>query len=313
MSKKVISVVIPIYNSATIFPVLFDQLVDVFKSLNDYECEIIAVIDGCTDTSLELIAEYSKKNSILKYVNFSRNFGHQTAVTAGLEYAYGDYVVIMDDDLEDPPSVIINLVAKAEEGNDVVYAIRKKRKRSFFHKVLYLMFYRVFGFLANINVPYDSGDFCLMTKRVVESLNKMPERNRYVRGLRSWVGFKQSGIEYERGLRLDGKSGYSFKSYFKLAFNAVFSFSYKPLIYVSHIGIFISFISVVMAFIYLYFRLTGSFSDVRGWTSLFISLMFFSGLQLFSLGMIGQYIYRIYDEVKGRPIYIVESTSGFSK
>ncbi len=304
-----ISVIIPVYNSANIFPELYQRLAAILeKTVSSFE--IIAVVDGCRDHSFDVIQDIGQRDGRVKAIEFSRNFGHQAALTAGLSAATGDMVAIMDDDLEDPPEALPLLVARIRDGFDVVYGIRRKRKRSWIHRFFFTAFYRILSGLVDVPMPGDAGDFCVMTRRVVKALNAMPEKNRYLRGLRAWAGFDQTGIEYERGERLANESGYNLRKYFKLALDAIFSFSYKPLEYVSKIGLVIA----LGSFIYgLYVISIGRILVAPGWSSLFIAILFFSGVQLISIGIIGQYLARIYDEIKQRPKFIIKRTAGFEK
>jgi glycosyltransferase involved in cell wall biosynthesis len=313
MHKKAmydISVVIPIYNSATIFPVLYSQLCEVLEPLTKGNFEIITVIDGNKDNSLSVIESFQAKDNRIKIIEFARNFGHQAAVTAGLQVVSGNYVVIMDDDLEDPPAVVPLMLSKALEGYDVVYAIRKKRKVVWWKKMAYPLFYRFVNAVSEIELPYDTGDFCLMRAEVVEQINNLPEKNRYIRGLRSWVGFRQTGIEYERGKRLYGESGYSLKQYFRLAFDGILSFSYKPLHFITLIGFLFSIITFITGISFFIARFYGIGSNVPGWSSLMLAILFFGGVQLMAVGILGAYIARIYEEVKSRPQFVIKNTSG---
>ncbi len=302
-----LSIVIPVYNSANIFPELYQRLTAALgQTVSSFE--IIAVVDGCRDRSFDVIRDIGQSDGRVKAIEFSRNFGHQAAITAGLSAAAGDMVAIMDDDLEDPPEALSLLVARIRDGFDVVYGIRRKRKCSWIHRVCFKAFYRILSGLVDVPMPGDAGDFCVMTRRVVKALNAMPENNRYLRGLRAWAGFDQTGIEYERGQRLANASGYNFGKYFKLALDAIFSFSYKPLEYVSKIGLVIA----LGSFIYgIYVASAGRILVAPGWASLFIAILFFSGVQLISVGIIGQYLARIYDEIKQRPKFIIKRTAGF--
>jgi dolichol-phosphate mannosyltransferase len=304
-----LSVVVPIYNSANMFPELYQRLTGILdQKVSSFE--IIAVVDGCSDRSFDVIKSIGQMDTRVKAIEFSRNFGHQAAITAGLSVAAGDMVSIIDDDLEDPPEVLPLLINRIHDGFDVVYGIRRKRKRNWAQRFLFASFYRIFSGLVDIKIPGDAGDFCVMTRRVVDALNSMPENNRYLRGLRAWTGFDQTGIEYERGKRLANQSGYNLKKYFKLASDAIFSFSYKPLEYVSKIG----FIIAVSSFIYgLYVINVGRMIVAPGWSSLFVAILFFAGVQLISVGIIGQYLARIYDEIKQRPKYIIKRMVGFEK
>lgn len=299
-----LSIIIPVYNSANIFPELYKRLTDVLeKSVPNFE--IIAVLDGCKDQSFEVISKFCNVDKRVKLVELSRNFGHQAAVSAGLHAASGNLVIVMDDDLEDPPEVLPQLIAKLNEGFDVVYGIRRQRKRSLVHRLLYKIYYRLLNLLVDIKMPCDVGDFCVMKNKIVRIVNAMPERNMYLRGLRSWSGFKQTGVEYERKDRYANKPGYNIWKYFALAFDAIFSFSYKPLKIVTRIGFIVAFLSLVFGARLLILKLSGQVRDVPGWVSLMLAVIFFAGLQLISIGVIGEYIARIYDEVKQRPKYII--------
>lgn len=307
-----LSVVIPVYNSAKIFPELHRRLV---KTLSDtvHSYEIIAVVDGCTDRSAEVIEMYTKGDPHLKMVELSRNFGHQTAITAGLQLSSGEMVVVMDDDLEDPPELLPKFLFKAREGYDVVYGIRKKRKVSIPRRLAFSFFYRLLNRLSAIDMPYDSGDFCLMKRPIVEALNAMPETNRYIRGLRTWLGLKQVGIEYERGKRPTGQSGYRLINYIKLAMDGILSFSYKPLTFVSVIGFTVALASFLAGMRLIILKLMGESIDIPGWASIMVTVLFIGGIQLISIGILGQYIARIYDEVKRRPKFIIRRTIGLEK
>ena len=298
---------IPVYNSETIFPELYARLCKALDgSVQSFE--IIAVVDGCRDHSFDVIQSIGQKDPRIKAVEFSRNFGHQAAITAGLSLAAGDRVAVMDDDLEDPPEMLPRFLAKMNEGFDVVYGIRHKRERSAPYRLLYKAFYRVLSMLEDVRMPNDAGDFCMMTQRLARVLNAMPENNRYLRGLRAWVGFEQTGIEYDRGARFASKSGYNLNKYFKLAMDAIFSFSYKPLAYVSRMGF------VIAAGSFLYgarLLISGRSPNAPGWASLFVAILFLSGIQLISIGIIGQYLARIYDETKQRPKFIVKRSANF--
>ena len=304
-----LSVVIPVYNSAEIFPELHRRLVETLSdTVQSYE--IIAVVDGCTDSSAEVIEMHTKENPHLKMVELSRNFGHQTAITAGLELSSGEMVVVMDDDLEDRPELLPKFLSKAREGYDVVYGIRKKRKVSIYRRFVFSFFYRLLNRLSAIDMPYDSGDFCLMKRPIVEALNAMPETNRYIRGLRTWLGLKQVGIDYERGSRPTGQSGYRLINYIKLAMDGILSFSYKPLTYVSVIGFVVASASFLAGMRLIILKFTQESIDVPGWASIMVAVLFIGGVQLISVGILGQYIARIYDEVKQRPKFVIKRTIG---
>jgi len=307
--REELSVIIPVYNSELILPELYRRLV---KALEPAVAsfEIVAVVDGCRDGSYRVIRELADKDPRVKAIELSRNFGHQAAITAGLAAASGELVAIIDDDLEDPPEVLAQFIGKIREGYDVVYGVRRGRKRSFFHRLGYSAFYRVLGRLVDIEIPSDAGDFCVMRRRVVEVLNSMPERNRYLRGLRAWAGFRQTGMEYNREGRYASESGYGLKKYFALAFDAIFSFSYKPVIYVSIAGFLLALASVLYG---LRIIIIGKSPVAPGWASLFVAILFLSAVQLISIGIIGQYLARIYDEIKSRPQFVVNRTVGFGE
>ena len=308
-AKPELSVVIPVYNSEAIVPELQRRLREVLAAAVE-SYEVIAVVDGCGDGSFDALRACREQDPRIKIIEFSRNFGHQLAVTAGLEAAQGKLVVVMDDDLEDPPEVLPSFIAKLREGYDVVYGVRRKRKRSLAHRFLYSAFYRVLARVVEIDVPYDSGDFCIMRDSVVQTLNAMPETNRYLRGMRSWVGFRQTGLEYEREPRFAGDPGYTFRQYFRLASDGIFSFSDRPLIYVSRLGAGIAILSFMLGAALAVAKVLGRIRDVPGWASLFVSVVFLSGVQLVCLGIIGQYLGRVYDEVKRRPKYVVNRSLG---
>lgn len=307
------SLIVPVYNEEENIEALYLRLNKVMKGMNgDYE--IIFVNDGSTDESLLLLHQLSQKDKHIKIINFSRNFGHQMAVSAGLKYSSGDYLGVIDADLQDPPEILPKFFNKLKEGYDTVYAVRKSRKENIILKFFYNVYYRFLKAIAEIDVPVDSGDFSVMTKRVVAAINLLPERNRYVRGLRAWVGFKQTGLEYDRDSRYKGKSKYNLKKIFKLAFDGIFSFSYVPfrlMFYMGLIGLMSSFMGTIFV-IYMKF-FTNNYAAVPGFATTIILIVFIGGLQLFSMGMTGEYIKRIYDEIKGRPQYIIESKMGFTE
>ena len=305
------SVILPVYNEEENLSTLYDRVSDALKKLKcDYE--LIFVNDGSRDHTPELLNKLHSKDKSVKIINFSRNFGHQTAVTAGLQHCSGDYIAIMDADLQDPPEILAQFFAKLDDDYDVVYAIRTKRKESYLKRMGYDTFYRFLHFIANIDIPLDSGDFCVMNKKVVAALNSLPERNRFVRGLRSWVGFKQIGIEYERASRHAGESKYPISKLFKLAFDGIFSFSYVPLQMMFIVGFIAINLSILATIWVVYQRFfTENYAQVPGFATTVILVTFIGGVQLFSLGVVGEYMKRMFDEIKQRPQYIIDSTSGF--
>ena len=308
---NIISVTIPAFNEEQVLPELYRRLTAVLEELGE-SYEIILVNDGSDDKSLEIMKELHAKDARVKFIDFSRNFGHQIAVTAGMDYASGDVVIVMDADLQDPPEVIPKLIAKWKEGYDVVYAVRKKRKEGFVKRTCYFAFYRLLRKLSSTDIPLDSGDFSLIDRRVVKELQKMPEQNRFVRGLRTWVGFQQTSLEYERDTRFAGEPKYSFRKLVKLALDGIMSFSYLPLRVASYMGFIIAGISFLGA-ISTFFQKLFTDTTVPGYTTIVISILFIGGIQLIALGIIGEYIGKIYDEVKNRPLYIVKNAVGFEE
>lgn len=304
---KKLSIVVPVYNEEENFNILLTRTCEVLSS---YDYEIMFVDDGSLDNTRSLIETASKNNTKVKGIVFSRNFGHQAAVKAGIEHAKGDVVVIMDGDLQDPPEVIPKFLEKIEEGFDVVYAIRKKRKENFFKRFCYSLFYKLlFSLSDSVKIPKDSGDFGAIRREVVDAMRQFDERNQYVRGIRSWVGFRQVGIEYERDKRYAGEVKYTFRKLIKLAYDGIFSFSYKPLSFITFVG----FLTAIGAFlgilIVIYFKLFTS-RDIPGFASTASIILFIGGVQMLSLGILGEYIKRIYDEVKKRPRFIISKFIG---
>lgn len=298
-----LSVVIPVYNEQENLPELLSRLLKVLNTIG-LSYEIVFVDDGSKDQSLSLLYQLSGQDEHLVVVELARNFGHQIAVSAGLDYVRGQGIVVMDADLQDPPEVLPQFIAKWQEGYEVVYAIRQQRKESWLKRVAYAVFYRILHQLADIDIPLDSGDFCIMDRRVVEILNAMPERNRFVRGIRSWVGFRQTGLAYERSTRYAGKSKYSFRKLLALALDGLISFSYVPLRVIAVAGFGVSAFSIALAIFYALKRILVGLNP-PGFATLTVALFFLSGVQLITLGVIGEYIGRISDEVKQRPLYIV--------
>ncbi|OGK51919.1 glycosyl transferase [Candidatus Roizmanbacteria bacterium RIFCSPLOWO2_01_FULL_42_14] len=298
-----ISIILPVYNEEENIQPIYERVTAVLQKLTK-AYEIIFVNDGSRDRTAELLITLQKKDTYVRVLTFTRNFGHQAAVTAGLDHCTGDYVAILDADLQDPPEVLPEFLKKLEDGYDVVYAIRTSRKENFFKRVAYSGFYRLLKAVSNIDIPLDSGDFCVMTRRVVLTMRKLPERNRFVRGIRSWVGFKQTGLAYERAERHAGNSKYTFRKLLQLATDGILSFSYIPLRLMTFGGLFAFFMSIIGVFVALYLRLfTHTF--VPGFATTVVLLMFSGGLIMLGLGIIGEYIARIYDEVKQRPPYVL--------
>lgn len=304
------SIVIPIYNEQETLPEIYRRLKTVIDTL-DAPSEIIFIDDGSNDQSSMIVNEIHKTDSRIKLIQFSRNFGHQVAISAGIDFASGDVVILMDGDLQDPPEVIPNFIQKWREGYDVVFAIRTKRKENVFKRAAYFIFYRLLRKLSYLDIPLDAGDFCLMDQNIVKALKSLPERHRFVRGLRTWVGFKQVGLSYERDQRFAGQPKYTLAKLFGLAYDGLFAFSTTPLKLAITIGFIFTIISLVGGMTIIYRKLVHDFNLI-GWASLIVTITFLGGLILLILGIIGEYIGRIYDEVKHRPLYIIKNRIGFS-
>lgn len=299
-----ISAVVPIYNEEESLRECNNRLLNVLDNIqSDYE--IIYVNDGSKDTSLTILKELAKNNKKIKVLSFSRNFGHQAAVSAGIEHSKGDCVVLIDGDLQDPPELINDMISKWNEGFDVVYGKRSKRNgETWFKKISAKMFYRTINQVSDIDIPKDTGDFRLMDRRVVDAFLKMPEKNRFIRGMVSWVGFNQVAIEYERDKRYAGITKYPIKKMINFAKDGIVSFSKKPLKFITQAGLCFISLSIIML---MTMSIVIGFKGYE-WLLIINSIMFFSGIQMFSLGIIGEYIGRIYDEAKDRPLYIVKDS-----
>jgi len=300
----VYSIVAPIYNEMDNLPELYRRVKEVMDSSGE-AWELVLVDDGSTDGSTEKIRELAEKDKTVRPVIFARNFGHQIAITAGWDYARGDAVVIIDADLQDPPEVILELAKKWKEGYEVVYAVRAEREgESWFKLWTASLFYRLIYQITDVKIPLDTGDFRLMDRKVVDVMKTMRERHRFPRGMSAWVGFKQVGVDYKRAARFAGETKYPFKKMFRLALNAITSFSYFPLQVATYIGFVAAGLAILAIPIVIYMRMTGS-QAFFGQATTLISVLFLGGVQLISLGILGEYIGRLYDEAKGRPLYIV--------
>ena len=304
-----ISVIVPMYYEEEVAKECYTRLKNVLEKIENYNYEIIFVNDGSKDKTLEILKKIAKENKNVKIISFSRNFGHQCAVTAGLRYVTGDAIVIIDADLQDPPELIPEMIKLWEEGNEVIYGKRKSREgESRFKLLTASMFYKTLNALSDVEIPKDTGDFRLVDRKVVEVINSLPEHNKFLRGLFSWVGFKQKAYEYERKERYAGKTKYPLKKMLKLAQDGIFSFSIKPLKIVGAMGILSVIISIIL-FVYAVLSYAFDWNNlVPGWTSLMVTMTFIGGMILISLWMIGEYIGRIYDETKRRPEYIIDET-----
>ncbi|MBC1533585.1 glycosyltransferase family 2 protein [Listeria seeligeri] len=313
MNKNIdYSCIVPVFNEEEVLLKTYQRLTEVMQSL-DGIYEIIFVNDGSRDLTRSILQKLSTEDSSVKALHFSRNFGHQIAITAGANYASGKAVIVIDADLQDPPELIVQMVEKWKEGYQVVYAQRIKRNgETFLKKQSASLFYRILSKLTDINIPVDTGDFRLMDAQVCHELAGLHEKNPFVRGQVSWLGFKQTAIHYERDERAAGETKYPLKKMIKLSIDGITSFSYRPLKLASYLGIITAFIGFVYLIIVLFQRF---FTDttLTGWTSIIILQLVFGGTILFILGLIGEYIGRIYDEVKDRPLYIIEEENGFSK
>ncbi len=307
-SKGLVSVVVPIFNEQANLDTLVERLTTALQQAGE-SFEVVFVNDGSRDRTGEMLRGHNARDPRLKCIMLSRNFGHQVAVTCGLDHAQGDAVVVMDGDLQDPPEVLPGMIARWREGFDVVYAVRRRRKESWAKVLAYKWFYWLLHRVSYLDIPLASGDFSLMDRRVVDLLATMPERNRFVRGLRTWVGLRQTGYEYERDARLAGQSKYSFTKLLRLAFDGLVSYSFVPLRMVSNLGMLVS-LSALGYMAYLLIARTLGDTTIQGWTSTVVIVLFLGGVQLLSLGIIGEYIGRIFDEVKQRPQYVVSEALG---
>jgi glycosyltransferase involved in cell wall biosynthesis len=299
-----LSIVAPIYNELENIPELYRRVHEVMSSTGE-TWELVLVDDGSTDGSTERIRELAKQDKHIRPVIFARNFGHQIAITAGLDYARGDAVIIIDADLQDPPEVIPDLIAKWQEGYEVVYAIRAEREgETWFKKTTASIFYRIVHRITDVKIPVDTGDFRLMDRKVVDVLKTMREKYRFPRGMSAWVGFRQVGVPYKRAIRYAGVTKYPFNKMVKLALNAITGFSYFPLQLATYFGFGLAGLAIIAIPVVIIMRLIGH-RAFTGQATTLIAVLFLGGVQLISLGVLGEYLGRIYDEVKGRPLYIV--------
>ena len=298
------TVVAPVYNEIGSIQEFYQQTSAVMKTLHE-SWELVLVDDGSTDGSTNAIHEIAKKDAHVRPVIFARNFGHQIAVTAGLDYARGEAVIIIDADLQDPPAVMLDLIKKWKEGFEVVYAVRRKREgESWFKLFSASLFYRMIYRITDVEIPLDTGDFRLIDRKVVNVMGQMRERHRFLRGMAAWVGYRQVGVEYDRKERFAGETKYPFGKMLKLALNAITSFSYFPLQMATYFGFLSAGISILAIPIVVFLRLSNS-AALLGQATTLIAVLFLGGVQLITLGILGEYIGRIYDESKGRPLYIV--------
>ena len=300
-----ISIIVPLYNEELVFEQLIKRLRSVVSS-TDFSCEIILVNDGSSDNTAALIEAICEEDKRFTGIILSRNYGHQLAVSAGMAYVRGKKgAMIIDGDLQDPPELVTEFYKLLENGYDVIYAIRKNRKETFFKKLAYSAYYRLQKKISSFNIPIDSGDFSMLSRRVVDIMNDMPEQSRYLRGMRAWVGFKQIGFEYDRDERYAGETKYSWTKLFELAFNGIFNFSNFPVKIITRLGFFTVLFSLIYFGYNIYRRVY--YNDVpQGFTATILAIILFSGVQLISLGLIGEYVLRIYNQVRNRPLFVVD-------
>ncbi|MBS1646723.1 MAG: glycosyltransferase family 2 protein [Bacteroidetes bacterium] len=303
------SVIIPIYNEELNIPNLLTRLRPVVEKLQ-MNYELLFVNDGSKDHSLALIKALALADSRVRYIDFSRNFGHQVAVSAGIDLCKGNIIAIIDADLQDPPELIEEMVALVKQGNQVVYAQRKSRKdKSVIKKIAYKTFYRLLAKISDVNVPLDTGDFRVMTRKVAEVLKEMPEQHKFLRGQIAWLGFKQTFVEYDRDVRAAGEPGYTYKKLFRLAFDGITGFSNAPLRLATIMGFVVSGISMLLILYALFGYLFFKGAMPRGWASLMIAVSFIGGVQLICLGIIGEYISKLQTDIRKRPLYIINETN----
>lgn len=308
MSKPFYSVILPVFNEAENLGELYRRLTAVMRE-SDGDYEIIFVDDGSKDASVGVIQELHQGDPRVKLIRLTRNFGHQLAISAGLSFSRGDAVIVMDSDLQDSPEDIPTLLAHWKEGNEVVYAVRESRKEGIFKQAAYRLFYRLLNHFAEIDIPLDSGDFSVMDRKVVALLNRLPEKNRFIRGLRAWVGYRQVGVPVHRSQRYSGTPKYQFRHLMQLAISGLVSFSVVPLRLATTLGFSVSMVSFFSIALVFYCRLFTTVS-VPGFAATASILLFLGGVQLFTIGILGEYIGKIYDEVKQRPLFLVAETVG---
>lgn len=311
-AKPTISIVAPVYNEEEVLPELYRRVSAVMDATEE-SWELILVNDGSRDRSAEVIAALHEQDPRVRGVSFSRNFGFQVAVTAGLDHAAGKAIILTDADLQDPPEIFPAMIARWREGYDVVYGVRTRREGETWFKLWTAkMFYRIIYRITSINIPLDTGDFRLIDRRVVDAIRRMPERNRFLRGMVPWVGYRQIGIEYERQARYAGESKFdSVRKMLPFAVDAITSFSYFPLQLATYLGFIVAGIAALAIVLVVMLRLFGPETPLVGQATTLVTVLFLGGVQLISLGIIGEYLGRIYDEVKGRPLYLVDETWGF--
>ena len=299
-----VSLIIPVFNEALVIPELINQIKKLTVVISDLK-EVLFIDDGSTDETIKILIEHCRSLPYIQIIALTRNFGHQHAVTAGLELATGDIVAVIDADLQDPPELLPLMMDRLKNGYDVVYAVRSSRKEFFPKRFVYKSFYRLLSWLAEWDIPLDAGDFCVMTRRVVDEMNKLPEKNRFLRGIRSWVGYRQTGFPYDRPARYADVSKYTLPKLIHLGLDGLFAFSLRPLRIVVCSGALFACLSFLLATVYIYRRLFLGLNP-PGFATLAVITLFMGGIQLISLGLLGEYIGRIYQEVKQRPLYLIK-------
>lgn len=304
----VLSVVIPIYNESSNLLILYERLKRILEDIK-IQYELIFINDGSIDNSMELIIQLAKQDERVRYIDLSRNFGHQVAVSAGLQYAKGEKIVVIDADLQDPPELIVDLLNKSAEGFEVVFAKRIARKgETWLKKQTARLFYRTLKAITNIEIPLDTGDFRIMDRKVVEILNKMPEKHKFLRGQIAWVGFRQTFVTYERAERQSGTSGYTYRKMLRLALDGITAFSDLPLKIVTWFGFLVSFVAFIVILFAFYSRFITQDYE-KGWTSIMVSVLFIGGIQMIAIGIIGEYLSRMNSDIRKRPLFIIKDTN----
>lgn len=312
-ARPTFSVVAPVFNEEQLLPEFYRRVVATLEPIGE-PFELVLINDGCRDRSPEIMRQLHAHDPRVKIVNFSKNFGHQLAITAGTDYAQGQAVIVIDSDLQDPPEVILDLIERWREGYQVVYAVRAERVgETWFKKTTAKFFYRLIDRITNVEIPVDTGDFRLMDRRVVDAMVSMREHHRFMRGLSAWVGFKQIGVPYKRDARKAGATKYPLRKMLKFALDGITSFSYLPLQLATYLGFIIAILSVIFIAIVFVLRLAADIEAFKGQATTLVMVLFLGGVQLIFLGIIGEYLGRIYDEVKRRPLYIVAETLGFQE
>lgn len=306
-----LSIAVPVYNEEAVLPEFLRRICAVLDQIGGGPHELVIVDDGSTDGTFGVLQEAARRDGRILAISLSRNFGHQAALTAALDHVTGDAAVVMDGDLQDVPEVIPQFLERYQQGYDVVYAQRIRRKEPLLLRLCYFLFYRMMTKLSDVNLPVDAGDFGLISRRVIDQLRRMPEHHRYLRGMRSWVGFRQAGIPVERGRRHSGKSKYSLLRLLKLAADGIFAFSIVPIRAAAILGAAV----IALSTLYTCYSLYAKFflrQSPKGFTALIVAMTFFSGVLLFFLGIIGEYVGRIYEETKNRPLYMIGEIAGKS-